>query len=146
MTMNLWDSLMRHVSPEPNSGCWLWTAAVNDSGYAICSVNRKAKRAHRILYVLIGRTIPDGLQLDHKCRVRCCVNPDHLEPVTNRENTLRGIVAEVHRRRFALITHCPRNHPYDERNTYIDRRGRRSCKSCWREKAAERRLRNRIGK
>lgn len=82
--------------------CWLWTGSINNAGYGRISVNNRPKYAHRVMYELVVGPIPDGLHLDHLCRVRHCVNPDHLEPVTNRENTLgRGLgrAAIEHRER-----------------------------------------------
>jgi hypothetical protein len=78
------------VEPEPNSGCWLWAAASQSSGYG--HIRRKGKdyRSHRVAYEALVGPIPDGLQIDHLCRTRCCVNPSHLEPVTCRTNLLRG--------------------------------------------------------
>ncbi len=85
-----------YYSPEPMSGCWIWTRAINGDGYGIIRVGsrttgtRKLKRAHRLSYELFKGLITDGLQIDHKCFVRCCVNPDHLEAVTNKENIIRS--------------------------------------------------------
>ena len=72
---------------EPNTGCWLWIGANNGKGdYARYGV----LYPHRHFWELLNGTVPEGLELDHICRVRCCVNPDHLEPVTRKINTLRG--------------------------------------------------------
>lgn len=70
--------------------CWIWTATLYDSGYGRFRYNNKWNKAHRIAYNFLVGEIPEGLELDHLCRVRCCVNPDHLEPVTHRENMVRG--------------------------------------------------------
>ena len=86
--------------------------------------------------MLVG-PIPDGLYLDHLCRVRDCVAPDHLEAVTNRENTVRG---ENFIARQVSTTHCPQGHLYDEANTYICGRGKRECRTCKRARAAKRRI------
>jgi len=90
------------ISPEPNSGCWLWTGCCEEKGYAtIYKDNWKGHRpAHRFSYETFVGPIPHGLHIDHKCRVRCCVNPDHLEPVTVAENNRRS---RESRRRLALI-------------------------------------------
>lgn len=82
--------------PEPNSGCWLWLGELNSAGYGRISQGsnhngtRVRSLAHRVSYELAKGPIPEGLELDHLCRVRCCVNPGHLEPVTRSENNRRG--------------------------------------------------------
>lgn len=111
------------------SGCWLWMAA-SSQGYGHVRLGSRVLRAHRLVYTTL-RGDPGGKLLDHLCRVRQCVNPDHLEPVTNRENCLRGVgVGAVN----AVKTHCLHGHPFDEVNTYyrVDRLGR-NCRACRRE-------------
>lgn len=82
---------MEKVHFEPNSGCWLWAGADNGAGYGTMTLGH-AKRAyaHRISFEIHRGPVPDGMHLDHLCRVRCCVNPDHLDPVSNAENARRG--------------------------------------------------------
>ncbi len=77
-------------TPVTESGCWLWLASTNHNGYGQFMFNKTMVRAHRFAYELYRGPIPVGLQIDHLCRVRCCVNPWHMEPVTNRENSLRN--------------------------------------------------------
>lgn len=72
------------------SGCWIWTAHCHNKGYGVVSVDRKMRLAHRMAYELTYGQVQKGLDLDHLCRVRCCVNPAHLEPVTRLENVRRG--------------------------------------------------------
>src|SRR5690349_14827083 len=106
------------IAPEPNSGCWLWVGAVNDRGYGQISneaPSRKKIYAHRFSYELHKGPIQSGLDLDHLCRVRCCVNPDHLEPVTRLENVRRGDDGAKNRGK----THCPQGHPYSGHNLII---------------------------
>jgi hypothetical protein len=79
------------VLPEPNSGCWFWMGIINQGGYGRISLGRRRVVAHRIAYEIDRGPIPAGLQLDHLCRVRCCCNPDHLEPVTASVNVRRAI-------------------------------------------------------
>jgi hypothetical protein len=122
------DRIMAKVSMEPNSGCWLWLEATDLKGYALMIVNGKTKRVHRLAYESLVGPIPDGLQLDHLCRVRCCVNPKHLEPVTNRENGRRGIASQVNSDRQKAATHCRRGHPYDSQSKRTN--GSRECKVC----------------
>jgi hypothetical protein len=81
----------KKVSPEPNSGCWLWEGVTNQAGYGRIYVStHRARVAHCVAYEIDRGAIPRGMQLDHVCRVRCCCNPDHLEPVTQQENMRRG--------------------------------------------------------
>lgn len=116
------------VNPCPMTGCWLWNAALNGDGYGGFRLSRPRRMtsSHRISYETLAGTVSVGLQLDHLCRVRSCCNPAHLQPVTVRENLLRGIgFAAVH----AARTHCPSGHPYEGENLYI-LRGRRHCRIC----------------
>jgi len=76
--------------PEPNTGCWLWTLSIKPKGYGQIKNAGRLAYAHRIAYQLLRGPIPKGMTIDHLCRVRCCVNPDHMEVVTNRTNVLRG--------------------------------------------------------
>jgi len=123
------ERLMEKVRVEP-SGCWVWTACLSN-GYGIFygGVGRSS-RAYRLSYEEHVGPIPDGLCLDHLCRNRACVNPAHLEPVTSRENTLRG---ESHIARQAAQTHCLHGHPLSGDNLYAKKRGSstiRICREC----------------
>lgn len=121
----------RLVMPEPNSGCWLWLGTLS-KGYGRVVRNGKGRRpnasaqAHRLSYIHARGPIGDGLALDHLCRNRCCVNPDHLEPVTIGDNVRRG--AGVHGR---FRTHCPKGHPLSSDNVvaYGPHKYCRTCKS-----------------
>ena len=130
---SLIERLMDNISPEPNSGCWLWMAQLSDKGYGAIKVNGRPRRAHRICYEEIVGPIPDGLHLDHLCRVRCCVNPRHLEPVTLQENLARGLdnsrSRETYRTNMAARTHCLRGHEYNSKNTTAYN-GKRQCRVC----------------
>jgi hypothetical protein len=107
--------------------CWLWTAATNRQGYGQFHAHRQAILAHRWAYIDARGPIPDGLQLDHLCRIPACVNPVHLEAVTPQVNTLRGVSrAAVN----AVKTHCIRGHEFDVVNTYVLPNGKRRCRHC----------------
>lgn len=123
------DRLMAKVSPEPNSGCWLWTGALARNSYGTSHEGRRTIVAHRLFYKIFKGEIPDGLVIDHKCRVRCCVNPDHLEPVTMRENIMRGVGPDRNRERKTTRTHCIHGHPTTPENLYV-RGDVRSCIPC----------------
>lgn len=124
---------------EHGPECWVWRGGVGASGYGHFWVNGKTVLAHRFSYETTGRHIPDGLCLDHLCRNRSCVNPDHLEPVTLVENVMRG---ESVWAKNARKTHCVRGHLLAEPNIRTARvKGKpvRACKQCHREKEAARR-------
>ncbi len=109
-------------------GCWVWIAGTFPTGYGRFFVGGVRRRAHRIAYEALVGPVPDGLELDHLCRVRNCVNPAHLEPVTHAENMRRGCQATA--------THCLRGHKFTKANTIYraDRPGQRECRACARER------------
>lgn len=110
-----------------DDGCWIWTGGKQSMGYGWVYIPKLGMRlAHRFTYATLIGPIPEGLELDHLCRVPTCVNPEHLEPVTHRENVLRGqSPTAIH----AAKTHCKRGHPFDERNTIWIGTHRR-CREC----------------
>lgn len=128
------ERLMAKVEVQP-CGCWLWTGSLMESGYGMFRLNGHATLAHRAAWELLRGPIPEGFVIDHLCRVRPCVNPEHLEPCTLQENVRRGA---RNGRDFgaaqARKTHCPAGHPYDEANTYTSKTGKRHCKRCQRER------------
>jgi hypothetical protein len=122
---------------KDDSGCWNWTGAVTNNGYGRFKLKGKTVVAHRAAYELLRAPIVAGLSLDHLCRNRLCVNPDHLEPVSMRTNVLRG---ETITARNAAKTHCNHGHSLSGENLFVRKDGRRRCRAC--ERASQRRLRN----
>lgn len=126
---------------EKTATCWLWRGSVDTLGYGMVKVNGRSRVAHRVAWEFSRGPIPAGLTLDHLCRVRHCVRPDHLEPVPLRENILRGTgVAATHARQDA----CIHGHPFTPANTYR-RPGHRDrrCRACDAERSRNYRKRNR---
>ena len=116
---------------DASGDCWLWTASTSRLGYGEFRLGGRIRKAHRVAYEMLVGLIPDDLEIDHLCRVRHCVNPDHMEPVTHRVNVLRGASLSAANARKA---HCKRGHPFDEENTHIWVRPNggqmRQCRAC----------------
>lgn len=112
------------------SPCWQFTGHLNPNGYGVI-FDVKPMLAHRYAYMKWVGPIPEGLELDHLCRVRHCVNPAHLEPVTHQENIKRGETGIDNRMKW----HCPKGHVYDVENTR-HYRGSRHCRACDRDRKA----------
>lgn len=124
------------VSPEPNSGCWLWEGSLvtytrkgkTYGGYGSFRVDDKLWRAHRWAWTRFVGPIPDGMDFDHRvCRIKCCVNPDHMVLCSPLENWLQpdggaGLAKAK--------THCPAGHLYNEDSTRYDGKGWRFCVIC----------------
>jgi hypothetical protein len=121
----------------PENGCMLWTAFRNPDGYGMFRGENGLVLSTRWIYRRLRGLIPKGLQLDHLCGVKACINPDHLEPVTPGENTRRGNAT-------FRPTHCKNGHPFSEDNTYTDERtGHRQCRECTRTRRRANRKRRR---
>ena len=124
----------RWSMPEPNSGCWLWLGSIDDCGYGKMRGGRDdpgESLAHRVSFKFHVGPIPDGLELDHKCRTRCCVNPYHLRAVTHAVNVAESDRTTNHRNR--IKTHCLRGHEFSPENTVIEKWNgitMRKCRVC----------------
>lgn len=111
------------------SPCWIWQRAT-EKGYARFDIAGRATRVHRASYEAHVGPIPEGLVIDHLCRVTACVNPTHLEPVTNAENVRRGNGPAVAAARMKAKTHCPKGHEYAPDNLMKRADGWRQCREC----------------
>lgn len=117
-----------YVDKSGPGGCWTWTGGKSPDGYGILHINNTTAYMPRFAYELMVAPIPDGLEPDHLCRNRACVNPAHLEPVTHRVNLLRGNAPSA---RNARKTRCIRGHEFTPENTYVTpSTGGRSCREC----------------
>lgn len=130
------DRLLDRISLA-DSGCWIYPTTT-DSGYGVIGLGGRGgatAKTHRVAYEHISGPIPDGMDLDHLCRVRACCNPAHLEPVTRQTNLLRGA-------RKTEQTHCKSGHEFNAVNTRTST-GRRVCRACERDRGVAYRARKR---
>lgn len=125
---------LEHYSTLSAEGCWEWTASRTGAGYGKVWWRGALRQAHRVAYELLRGPIPPGLVIDHLCRNRACINPDHMEPVTNAENLRRGA-------RGRMVTQCAQGHAYTPENTYLKGNGCRACRTCRRDRDRARRRR-----
>lgn len=127
------------ILPEPNSGCWLWDGDLSNGGYGRFWINGKRYRAHRYaLQCHLGRPIPDGMNVCHRCDLPSCVNPEHLFIGTQSENMLDAVNKgrlrvprfTGHAARALAQTHCKHGHEWTAQNTHLRPDGRRECAAC----------------
>lgn len=111
--------------------CWVWEGSTDSGGYGTININGKTRGAHRVSYEAFVGEVPKGLELDHLCRNHACVNPKHLDPVTHKENSLRGIGPIP---RNARKKRCKRGHLFTKKNTRYFQQSKngvgRSCRKC----------------
>ena len=135
--MDALSRFMQYVVQDDATGCWNWQAYRNKLGYGAFGIgsrtdgSRRRIGAHRWSYEHFVGPIPEGLSIDHLCRNPSCVNPGHLEPVTNGENVRRGEGISVQN---ARKTACPQGHPYEGGNVYYRPEGDRVCRECHRQR------------
>ena len=116
---------------KDHNGCWIWTKGIHKTGYGIWGPRRPGTGlAHRAVWLALRGPIPPGLQLDHLCRVKACVNPDHLRVTDCRTNVLSGVGLTAQNARKRV---CKRGHPFNEKNTRRTRKGR-DCRTCHTER------------
>ena len=112
------SGIRERIQIEPNTGCWLWAGSLTKDGYG--SVSRYSygvNRIHQLTFTLLVGGIPDGLEIHHKCGVRRCANPTHMQLLTHVEH-------------MTLRLACPKGHSFEGANLYIDPRGNRQCRAC----------------
>lgn len=127
------ERFARLYTIDEATGCWLWQGYVDKKGYGRFGAGKPSgeQMAYRFGWIMAFGPVPPGLELDHTCKVRRCVNPAHLEAVPHLVNVRRGASAQ------RLRTHCPFGHPYDETNTHVrPSTGWRECRACWARRRA----------
>lgn len=124
-TLSLQERIKKNILID-DKGCWLWQLFIDKDGYGVIHIrDGGSQRAHRRSYEAFGGEIPDDFHIDHLCRNRACVNPDHLEPVTCKENIARGNTGFNNKSK----THCPAGHLYAD-NLILEKDGGRKCRKC----------------
>lgn len=119
------DRLLSRIR-KTETGCWEWTGAISSKGYGTLGFQTRDLYAHRASYELFVGPIPDGLEMDHLCRNRRCINPEHLEAVTHLENMHRNPFVSARMKQ----THCKHGHEFTPENTRRKKNGTRCCRAC----------------
>ena len=129
--------IFQHAAKDDETGCWIWSRGTGARGYGRLTWHGKARRAHRLVaHLLLGLDIDDPLAIvRHHCDNPSCVNPAHLAIGTLKDNAQDAVRRGRHS--SGRKTHCNHGHPFDEANTYVDKRGRRNCRTCGRAHRAK---------
>lgn len=132
------EKIRDNIMVDPNSGCWLFTGGLDKCGYSKLSGGKDIpgeSLGHRMSYLIFKGPIPDGTEIDHKCRVRSCINPAHLQAVSHAKNVSLADYKTNHRN--GVKTHCKRGHEFTPENTMVNRHGSystRKCRACTSER------------
>lgn len=126
--------LLERISIDHQTGCWEWIMCRSHDGYGKARRGGQYIYAHRAAYEMFFGPVPDDRQLDHLCRNRRCCNPRHMEPVSHRENGLRGVSPWAQNARKTV---CKHGHPLSDDNLRITKTGKRKCRACQRRAARE---------
>lgn len=126
--VSLLDTHPHFIVVVPSS-CWIWIANTTHDGYGMVAIGKSKAYTHVFEFEKHRGPKPKGLELDHLCRNRACCNPEHLEPITHRENILRGNTLPA---MLAKKTHCLRGHPFSGSNLRVNKTGSRTCIACCR--------------
>ena len=128
------ERALEKIDKAGGCGCWIWTGSVERRGYGRIRDGKKQRMAHRVVYETLVGPLSEDMVIDHLCRNPRCVRPDHLEPVPNKVNVLRGVgITATQKRR----THCPAGHEYTAENTRVSPDGKRNCRACNRQRYYE---------
>ena len=128
--------LLYKIQVDPDTGCWIWQGNKSRIGYGLIIVNKRTTSPHRVSYQYFIGEIPDGKEVHHRCYVRACCNPLHLDVVFHRENLIDAFLD------VRTSDSCQNGHPYTEENTRVGKHGNRTCRTCNRETLKRFRERN----
>lgn len=133
--LTAWERFFNLVNTQ--NSCWLWSGGLHEGGYGVFNSGTRLMGSHRWIYQQVFGKIPNGYEIDHLCKTPGCVRPSHLEAVTPSENCKRSSSWHHFVRSASKIRECPKGHPYNDVNTYLDKQNCRHCKTCDRERSKQ---------